>query len=254
MVLPRKVLPSFSLHPHPLPPVNIRALPACVVLALAAPGYSQTHSWETDTHPPAHEFGNTLVFGDGALDMSVTSWSHTRGRKNLAFEAGKSVVYSTGLGVTNRDEGPRIPEHQIDNGRGNEWVLIIFDAPVEDVKIIVDPYGVWDRDVTYYTANLSGPVDLEGLTYSDLADLGFGSRTDDLSIRSGAAREVEIQGDGAGFNAVLIGAHLGKQGFRGVDRFKIGGVSAVTAVPEPSAAMLGFIGALGLLRRRREAG
>lgn len=231
--------------------MNTCALPACVFLALAVSAFAQTHSWDTDGRPGTEEFGNTLVFGDGALGMSVSSWGHTRGRKNDAFESGKSIVYSTGIGVTNRDEGRRVPEHQIDNGRGNDWVLIVFDAPVTDVRIVVDPYGVWDRDVTYYTANLSGPVDLEGLSYSDLAALGFGERTDDLSTRSGSAREVEIEGNAAGFNAVLIGAQLGKQGFRGVDRFKIGGISAVTAVPEPSSALLGLLGALCLFRRKR---
>jgi hypothetical protein len=183
--------------------------------------------------------------------MSISSWGHTRGKKNDAFEAGKGIVYPTGVGVTNRDERDRTPDHQIDNGRGNDWVLIVFDSAVTDVKIVVNPYGVWDRDVTYYTANVSGPVDLDGLTYSDLADLGFGERTDDLSTRSKESREVEIQGDTSSFNAILIGAQLGKQGFRGVDRFKIDGVSAAAVIPEPSVAMLGLFGMLGLLRRRR---
>lgn len=232
--------------------MNPYALSACAALALVLPGFSQSQSWDTDGTPGLETFGNTLVFADGALGMSITSWGHTRGRKNDAFEAGKTIIYPTGLGVTNHDEGPQVPEHQIDNGRGNDWILIVFDSAVTDVRIVVDPYGVWDRDVTYYTANLSSDADLSGLTYSDLADLGFGERTDDLSTRSNEEREIEIQGSTPSFNAVLIGAQLGKQGPRGVDRFKIDGVSATaTIVPEPSVAMLGMIGAIGLLRRRR---
>lgn len=183
--------------------------------------------------------------------MSISSWGHTRGKKNDAFESGKTIIYPTGLGVTNRDEGPRVPEHQIDNGRGNDWILIVFDSTVTDVKIVVDPYGVWDRDVTYYTANIGGDVDLASLTYSDLSDLGFGERTDDLGTRSSEEREIEIQGATSSFNAILIGAQLGKQGLRGVDRFKIDGVSATMAVPEPSVSLLGLVGLMGLLRRRR---
>ncbi|QJE94726.1 PEP-CTERM sorting domain-containing protein [Luteolibacter luteus] len=231
--------------------MNLYALLACAILALVLPGFSQSLSWDTDGTPGTEAFGNTLVFADGALGMSITSWGHTHGRKNDSFESGKSIIYPTGVGVTNRDEGMRVPEHQIDNGRGNDWVLIVFDSAVTDVKIEVDPYGVWDRDVTYYTANLSRDVDLSGLTYSDLADLGFGERTDDLGTRSSEAREIEIQGATTSFNAVLIGAQLGKQGFRGVDRFKIDGVSATPAVPEPSVTFLGLIGMIGLLRRRR---
>lgn len=227
------------------------ALSAFAALALSVPGFAQSHSWDTDGSNGADTFGNTLVFDDGVLGMSVTSWGYTQGKKNQAFESGKSIVYPQGIGVTNRDEGPRVPEHQIDNGRGNDWILIVFDSAVSDVSVVVDPYGVWDRDVTYYTANLSGPVDLTGLSYADLAELGFGERTDDLSTRSDQAREVEIEGSAPTFNAVLIGAQLGKQGFRGVDRFKIDGVSATIAVPEPSVSLLGVLGVLGLLRRRR---
>jgi MYXO-CTERM domain-containing protein len=51
---------------------------------------------------------------------------------------------------------------------------------------------------------------------------------------------------------VLIGAQAGKQGPRGVDRFKIDGVSATAAVPEPAAALLGLVGMAGLLRRHRQ--
>lgn len=253
MLLPGSV-PTTSAPTHPpspSTPVKFYALLACAALALVLPGFSQSLSWDTDGTPGSDAFGNTLVFADGALGMSITSWGHTHGKKNDAFESGKTIVYPTGLGVTNRDEGSRVPEHQLDNGRGNDWILVVFDSAVTDVKIVVDPYGVWDRDVTYYTANLSGDVDLTGLSYSDLADLGFGERTDDLGTRSSEEREIGIQGSTPSFNAVLIGAQLGKQGFRGVDRFKIDGVSATLAVPEPSISLLGLLGFMGLLRRRR---
>jgi len=232
--------------------MNFIALSACAAIALVLPVSSQTMSWETSGPPADGDFGNELVFANGGQGFTATSWSHTGGRRNQSFEAALGVIYSTGIGVTHQGEGMRVPEHQIDNGRGNDWVLLIFDGPVSDVTLTVNPYGTWDRDVTYYTANLDGPVDLNGLTYTDLAALGFGERVDDLSNRSSEEREVEVSVESGTFNAILIGAQQGKPGgFRNVDRFKITGVEANFTVPEPSVAVLGLLGGLMLMRRRR---
>lgn len=231
--------------------MKVTALAACALLALAVPAFCQSASWDTGGPEDDVAFGNTLVFADATLGMSATSWGYTRGKANDAFEAGKGIIYPTGMGVTNADEKMTVPEHQVDNAKGNDWMLIVFDSAVTDVKIVVNPYGTWDRDVTYYTANLSGPVDLAGKTYADLAALGFNPRVDDLSTKSSLARDVNIADIPGGFNAILIGAQQGKPKFGSVDRFKIEGVSANLAVPEPSVAMLGLLGGLGLLRRRR---
>ena len=231
--------------------MKLPALSACAAIALAFPAFSQTMSWET-SGPQAHDdFGNELVFANAGQGFTATSWSHTAGRRNTAFEASLGVTYSTGIGVTNPDERNLVPEHQIDNAGGNEWVLLIFEGPVSEVVLTVDPYGAWDRDVTYYTANITGAVDLAGLTYSDLDELGFGERVDDLSTRSSDSRDIEITDDGSGFNAILIGAQQAKPFFRNVDRFKITGVEASFAVPEPSAALLGLLGGILMARRRR---
>ncbi|WP_367872140.1 hypothetical protein [Luteolibacter sp. Populi] len=232
--------------------MNSLALSACAVIALSLPGFSQSMSWDTSGTQGDNGPGNELVFGNGAHGFTATSWGYTAGKRNQAFEAGMSVIYSNGIGVTNADEkNPfRIPEHQLDNAKGNEWMLFVFEGPVSDVSIKVDPYGTWDRDVTYYTANLSGQIDLAGLTYADLEGLGFGERTDDFSTRGGDSRDVSVSGGGT-FNAILIGAMQGKPGGkRDVDRFKISSLDATYLVPEPSSALLGGLGALLLLRRR----
>lgn len=232
--------------------MNPLAVSACALFALALPSFSQALSWETTGPQDNQDPGNSLVFANGEHGFTVTSWGYTAGKKNTAFEAAAGIVYPTGIGVTSAGERPRVPEHQLDNAKGNEWVLIVFDSLVTDVSLVVDPYGTWDRDVTYYTANLSGPVSLAGLSYSDLGELGFGERVDDLSTRSNQSREVEISGTGS-FNAILVGAQQGAPGgFRNVDRFKITGVEgSIMPVPEPSSAMLGLLGGLFLLRRSR---
>ncbi len=230
--------------------MNLPALSAGAAIALALPAFSQSMTWETTGSRGDDDFGNELVFANGGQGFTATSWSHTGGRRNQSFEASLGVTYATGIGVTHPGEGSRVPEHQIDNARGNDWVLLIFEGPVSEVTLTVDPYGTWDRDVTYYTANLSGPVDLAGMTYTDLAELGFGERVDDLSNRSSEEREIEITAE-SGFNAILIGAQQGRPKPGSVDRFKITGVEASFTVPEPSSALLGLLGGLMLLRRRR---
>jgi hypothetical protein len=231
--------------------MKLLGLSASALIALALPAFSQTMSWETMGSHGDDDPGNELVFANGGQGFTATSWSHTGGRRNQSFEAALGVMYSTGIGVTNPGEGLRVPEHQIDNGRGNDWVLLIFDGPVSEVTLTFNPYGTWDRDVTYYTANLNGSVDLAGLTYTDLAELGFGERVDDLSNRSSEEREIEITDETGSFNAILIGAQQGRPKPGSVDRFKITGVGAVFTVPEPSAVLLGLLGGLMLLRRRR---
>ena len=228
------------------------ALSALAAIALSLPAFSQDLSWGPAGPQGEHEFGNELVFANGAHGFTATSWGYVGKRNNQSFQEGMSVVYSSGIGVTNSKEGPyQIPEHQLDNAGGNDWILFVFDAAVTDVSIVVDPYGTWDRDVTYYTANLDGPLDLSGLNYDDLGDLGFGERVDDLSTRSGDARTLEVSG-GSSFNAILIGAQQGNPGRRNnVDRFKISGINATFVVPEPSSALLGVFGGLLLLKRRR---
>lgn len=235
-------------------PFALSALAA--VIALSLPAFSQSMSWGTVGPQGETEFGNELVFANGTHGFTATSWGYVGKKNNQSFQEGMSVVYSSGIGVTNSTEGRyQVPEHQLDNAKGNDWLLFVFDASVTDVSIVVNPYGTWDRDVTYYTATLDGPVDLAGLNYDDLGELGFSERVDDLSTRSNEARTLDVSASAGGtgsFNAILIGAQQGNPGKRGnVDRFKVGGVSATFVVPEPSSALLGLLGSLMLLRRRR---
>ena len=242
-------------HPLPHPPVKTSALAVCALIALTTSVFAQSLSWDTTGSNDSGDFGNALVFNDSGRELAITSWGHTRGDFDDAFEAARGSLYSIGMGVSNAEEGTGTNDHQMDNSGGDDWMLFYFDGPVEDVKIVVDPYGTWDRDVTYYTARLDGPVNLTGLSYSDLASLGFDSRRDSLGSVGSAARQVSIQNVSGGFNAILFGAWQGEPTADSIDRFKISSVSASpidpVTVPEPSSALLGVIGGLALLRRRR---
>lgn len=237
-------------------------LVACAVMASASLAFSQSPTWETVGPNYGGEFGNTLFFHDSGHELQVTSWGFTGGSENTSFEEARGSIYTIGMGVSNAEEGTGNPDHQMDNAGGDDWMLFYFDGLVEDVSVVIDPYGTYDRDVTYYTATLDGPIDLSGLNFANLAALGFSERTDDMSSYSGDAREVAIQnGSPDGFNMLLLGAWKGEPTGDSIDRFKISSVSATyvtgsgssgtPAIPEPSSMLLGMIGATGLLRRKR---
>lgn len=231
------------------------ALAACALVALSLSVFGQSVTWETTGPDDPGDFGNALLFESGDHDLTVTSWGYTRSDFDDAFEEARGSLYSIGMGVSNGEEGTGTNDQQMDNAGGDDWMLFYFDGPVENVKIVVDPYGTWDRDVTYYTANLDGPVNLTGLSYSNLSSHGFKPRADSFSTVSSEAREISVNNVTGGFNAILFGAWQGEPTGDSVDRFKISGVSAsflaAPAVPEPSSMLLGLLGALGLLRRRR---
>lgn len=239
----------------------LMALCACVVLAGTA--LSQNVQWDTVGPNHGGSFGNALNFYSDTdnKNLVVNSWGYTYGPSNTAFEAARGSQYTIGMGVSNAEETTNNPDHQVDNIGADDFMLFYFDEMVGNVKVTIDPYGTYDRDVTYYTATLDGPVDLTHLTYADLAALGFSARHDDYSTMSGDAREVSIANTTGGFNAILFGAWQGEPTGDSVDCFKISGVSATYTgqpnphgngtIPEPSSALLGLLGTLGLLRRRR---
>ena len=235
-------------------------LAICACVALASPAFSQNVEWDTIGPNHSGEFGNFLNFYSENKNLVVTSWGYTKGTSNTAFEAARGSQYTIGMGVSNAEESTGNPDHQMDNGGADDWMLFYFDEMVGNATVTIDPYGSYDRDVTYYTATLDGPVDLTNLTYADLMALGFSARHDSYSTVSGDAREVAIADSPGGFNAILFGAWQGEPSSDSLDCFKISGVSATytgapnphnSTIPEPSTAWLGLLGSLALLRRRR---
>jgi uncharacterized protein (TIGR03382 family) len=239
--------------------MNSSALAICACIALATPAFSQNVEWDTVGPNQSGSFGNTLNFYSENKNLSVSSWGYTKGSSDTAFETARGSQYTIGMGVSNADETTSNPDHQVDNGGADDWMLFYFDEMVGNATVTIDPYGTYDRDVTYYTATLDGPVDLTNLTYADLVALGFSARHDSYSTVSGDARQVLIEDSPGGYNAILFGAWQGEPTTDSLDCFKISGVSATytgapnpyTSVPEPATAVLGLLGSLALLRRRR---
>jgi hypothetical protein len=208
-------------------------------------------TWDLTGSGGSGSFGNVRTFTEDGYAVAATAWSYSKGSSNTAFENAALGQWSLGLGVANRDEGVSVgsPEHHVDNNGADDFVLFLFDTPVEFGSVVIHPSGTYDRDVSYWLGNVAGPVNLTNLTYSGLAGLGFGTRVDVNNSIGSTALAVPL--GGGQFNAVLFGTQVGEPSSSGIDRFKIAAISA-TPVPEPGTALLLGGGlALGLLRRRR---
>lgn len=198
-------------------------------------------------------FGNTRKYTSGSYSVTSSAFSLP---SNLSgnFTPGQLNQYSgLGLAVCNNTpltpEGSNCsnPEHQVDNYAGYDFVLFVFNTSVDPASITINPYGPFDRDVTYWVGNLSA-----SLSTLSLSNMGLGSRTDDDSTVSDNSRSVSL-GGGTG-NALLIAARLsGNNADSNIDRFKIESLT-LNAVPEPATFGLAGLALIGLvLVRRREA-
>lgn len=198
--------------------------------------------------------GTTLSFTQSGVKVTASAWGYTKGSGNTAFESGKISQWSPGLGVTNRDESDGSPQHQVDNGTQNDYLLFVFDKLVDvtSIKVTPSPTG-YDTDVSYWTGNISSS-NLADKTYAGLLTSGFTGEKISLGsvITNSGSRTVGIDAPSTGVNAILFGAQrIGSANFdHTADYFKVGTITA-TVVPEPSAALLSALGVLGMCLRRR---
>jgi hypothetical protein len=110
---------------------------------------------------------------------------------------------------TGEGAGCSNPEHQVDNNGSYDFVLFVFNGTVDPTSILINPYGTYHRDITYWVGNLG--VNLSTL---NLGTLGLGARMWDDSTASDNPRSVNLLG-GTG-NALLIAARLPGNGADGM--------------------------------------
>lgn len=195
-------------------------------------------------------YGNRMTFYQGAQSVRVSAWSDTGNTPQHLFESASVMRFSTGLGVCNRDEGSirkcvnGALDHQVDNVGQHDLVLFLFDSPQAMQSVTIDPYGVWDRDVSFWVGTVASSINLSGANFGTLGALGFGEQVNSLNSPGEAPLSVSLRGMIG--NALLVG---GLYPFDGsADRFKIRSLNTIPApvVPVPAAAWL-FLSALGSL-------
>ena len=221
-------------------------------LATAATGTTITFDFTSSggTVGGGSPFGDTRTYTNGIYSVTASSFSLPG---NLAgnFTAAQLNQYSgLGLASCNQGEGAGCgaPEHQVDNHGNIDFVLFTFNTIVDPASIVINPYGTYDRDVSYWIGTSGANLATIGL--AGLGGAGFGSRIDDDSTVSSSARTVNLAG-GSG-NALLFAARLNNPDDY-LDYFKIESLTVESTIPEPSTfglAGLALTG-LGLLRRAR---
>jgi len=193
-------------------------------------------------------YGNTVTFYEGSEKLRTAAWSNTAEAPVGGFEAAYIRRFSSGLGVCNPDEGAITDcmsgslDHQVDNVSQQDVVLFLFESPQAMDSLTVDPFGTWDRDMSFWVGTVSPTITLTGATFNTLASLGFSSQVNSLNGAGDAALTIGL--GGLVGNALLVGALNPADGTP--DRFKIRQLvtSAPAIVPLPAAAWL-FLSALG---------
>jgi hypothetical protein len=190
--------------------------------------------------------GNERIFNAGGVTVTANAWSY-----GTSFQEARLGQWSTGVAVCGVPETCSNPQHQVDNVGQHDFVLLRFSAAIDPLSVRVDPYGTYDRDVSYWVGNVNPSIDLTNKTYAQLAGLGFLDRVDDPGTSSSSYRDVSIN-NLSSVNALLIGAkYLGTGD--GADKFKITKMSG-NSVPEPETwLMLGLGMGLFIGWHRRSA-
>ena len=206
---------------------RIRLLLPAVLLALGCQGAAAS-TWTFASGGSYYvtsgsSYGNKVTFYEGTEKLRTFAWSNTAETPVDGFEPAYIRRFSTGLGVCNRDEGVITDcvsgsiDHQVDNVSQQDVVLFLFESPQAMQSLTIDPWGTWDRDISFWVGTVSPTISLTGSTFGTLAALGFSTQMNSLNGAGDAALTIGL--GGLVGNALLVGALNPADGTP--DRFKI---------------------------------
>ncbi len=227
---------------------SVFAFATAFVVASTLPTLAQSLNFNLTGNGNLLSAGQTLSYTSNGVTATATAYSYTKSN-DTSFEKSRLGRYgNSGLGVTNKFEDGSEPQHRVDNFQHNDYILFTFDNLVDITSVQIASI-VDDSDVSYWVGNISS-TNLTGKSYSGLSSLGFANEQVNMFDGNVNARSVSINSPSSGVNAILFGTQRGLDSGQHLDQFKVQHIKA-TLVPEPSAALLSVLGALGFCLRRR---
>jgi hypothetical protein len=162
--------------------------------------------------------GNVRTFtGTNNVQVKASAFNRSSGG---AWTTAYLGSYSSGLGVTNRNENGSDPSHKVDNVDSVDYVLFEFSGPVVINQAVLDAITS-DSDMSVWIGTKTDPFNNhQTLSDSFLSSLGF---TEENLTSSSASRTADINAGGVEGNILVIAALPSGSN----DQFKIKTISTV---------------------------
>lgn len=200
--------------------------------------------------------GNIRTFSNGGLTVHASGWSYDGSTLETAWLG----AYSSGLGVTNNNEGSGSSSstHTADNLGQQDFIVLVFNQAVNIQSATLVPFNISsdpdDNDARVSYATLAGAFTTPSPTAIPLASPVWATlNANDWNVAGNMTSPFSTSLNSAGLfgNVWIIGAASPNPDSND-DGFKLKSIVVNTAVPEPStwAMMLVGFGAVGYSMRR----
>ncbi len=202
--------------------------------------------------------GNIRSFTVGGLQVQASAWSY----QGSTLEQAYLGLYSSGLGVTNNDEGNGSTNlsHTADNVGQSDFILLMFNQAVNISSARLTPYDVSstpnDNDALVAYANFAHPFTSTPTALTVGSALWNALFANDYNVAGNMTSPnwTSLNSTGLSGNFWIIGASRPNLDTND-DGFKLTAITVTPAVPEPGTwamMLIGFGGVGVALRRRRK--
>ena len=224
--------------------------------------------WQTSSSVSGCSGSSCAVTSSGVA-VTASAWANTVGTTNTQIETAYLGVYSSGLGVKNKDActapctndaGENIaPEHAMDNNGRFDSILFSFSSKIVMNKVEIG-YKSGDSDISVLAYIGAGAPVLGGQTYANLMASSSWVKVGNYADLATNTPKV-VNSSGTASSYWLIGTYnsiFGGTLDNGNDHVKLLALYGdkvtppqVGLVPTPPTLLLMGIGMLGLMRFRK---